>query len=71
MSSPVDAIVLEYYLGLMDGAVAADEIRRVRPQLPIVMAADPLELPRGTLKSVDAFVDRSDGSFCGPRFISC
>jgi CheY-like chemotaxis protein len=61
-SCSVDAVVLEYYVGLMDGSVVADEIRRVRPQLPIVMVADPLELPRGTLNSVDALVDRSDGA---------
>jgi DNA-binding response OmpR family regulator len=61
MSTPVDAIVLEYYLGLLDGAVIADEIRRVRPTVPIVMLADHLELPDGALKSVDAVVTKSDG----------
>lgn len=62
MSGPVDAVVLEYYLGLMDGAVVAEEIRRVRPHLPIVMVANPRELPSGALKSVDTLVDKSDGS---------
>ena len=61
MSRPVDAVVLEYYLGLLDGTVVADEIRHVRPQIPIVMVADPQELPQGALKSVDALVDKSDG----------
>ncbi len=62
MSHPVDAVVLEYYLGLLDGAVVADEIRRVRPHLPIVMVADPLELPAEALKSVNTLVDKSDGA---------
>jgi two-component system nitrogen regulation response regulator NtrX len=62
MSRPVDAIVLEYYLGLLDGAVIADEIKRVRPTIPIVMLADHLELPDGALKSVDAVVTKSDGA---------
>jgi DNA-binding response OmpR family regulator len=62
MSAPVDAVVLEYYLGLMDGAVVAGEIRRVRPQLPIVMVADPEVLPREALKSVDTLVDKADGA---------
>jgi len=44
---PVDAIVLEYRLGLLDGAVVAAEIRKVKPQLPIVMLTDHLELPEG------------------------
>ena len=65
MSRPVDAVVLEYYLGLLDGAVVADEIRHVRPQIPIVMVADPQELPQGALKSVDTLVDKSDG----PHFL--
>ena len=59
-SRPVDAIVLEYQLGLLDGAVIADEIRQVRPKLPIVMLADNTELPDGALQSVDALVPRSD-----------
>jgi DNA-binding response OmpR family regulator len=46
-SQPVDAIVLEYHLGLLDGAVVAAEIRKAKPQLPIVMLADHLDLPEG------------------------
>jgi CheY-like chemotaxis protein len=65
MSRPVDAIVLEYHLGLLDGAVVAAEIKKVKPQLPIVMLADDLELPEGALKSVDALVTKSDG----PHFL--
>lgn len=62
MSRPADAVVLEYYLGLLDGAVVADEIRRARPELPIIMVADPMELPREALKSVDTLVDKSAGA---------
>jgi DNA-binding response OmpR family regulator len=65
MSRPVDAIVLEYHLGLMDGAVIAHEIKQVRPAVPIVMLADHMELPDGALKSVDALVTKCDG----PHFL--
>ena len=65
VSKPVDAVVLEYYLGLLDGATVADEIKKVRPRLPIVMLAESLELPEGALKSVDALVTGADG----PRFL--
>jgi CheY-like chemotaxis protein len=65
VSKPVDAVILEYYWGLLDGAAIADEIKRVRPRLPIVMLAESLELPEGALKSVDALVTSSDG----PRFL--
>ena len=62
MTRPVDAIVLEYNLGLLDGATVATEIKKVKPQLPIVMLADQLELPDGALKSVDALVTKADGA---------
>lgn len=62
MSRSVDAIVLEYHLGRLDGAVVASEIKKVKPQVPIVMLADHLELPQGALKSVDALVTKSDGA---------
>ena len=62
MARSVDAIVLEYNLGLMDGAVVATEIKKAKPQVPIVMLADDLELPDGALKSVDAIVTKADGA---------
>jgi CheY-like chemotaxis protein len=65
VSKPVDAVVLEYHLGLLDGPAVADEIRRIRPRLPIVMLAESLELPKGALKSVDALVTNCDA----PRFL--
>jgi DNA-binding NtrC family response regulator len=61
MSRPVDAIVLEYHLGLLDGLTIASEIKRVRPELPVVMLADSVELPGGALKSIDAIAAKSDG----------
>jgi DNA-binding response OmpR family regulator len=65
MSRPWDAIVLEYHLGLLDGAAVAAEIKQVQPKVPIVMLTDHLELPDGALKSVDALVAKSDG----PHFL--
>ena len=60
MSRSVDAIVLEYHLGLLNGEVVA-EIKRVKPQLPIVMLADHPDLPARAMQSVDAVVIKSDG----------
>ena len=62
MSRPVDAIVLDYHLGFLDGATIADEIKQVRPEVPIVMLTDHLELPYGALNSVDALVTKQDGA---------
>jgi CheY-like chemotaxis protein len=59
-SRPVDAIVLEYNLGLLDGSVIATEIKQVRPTIPIVMVAEHSDLPDGALQSVDVLVSTSD-----------
>jgi len=56
----VDAVVLEYHLGLLNGSVVATEIKQVRPDVPIVMLAEPAELPAGALQGVDALVPKSD-----------
>ena len=61
-TQPVDAIVLDYHLGLLDGLVVANEIKRVRPTVPIVMLADNLDFPDGALRSIDALVTRADGA---------
>jgi DNA-binding response OmpR family regulator len=61
-SRHVDAIVLEYRLGLLDGSLIAAEIKQVRPEAPIIMLIDHLELPDGALKSVDALATKSDGA---------
>jgi CheY-like chemotaxis protein len=65
MSQPVDAVVLDYGMGLLNGAVVAAEIKKVNPQVPIVMLVDSVELPEDALKSVDALVTTSDG----PHFL--
>ena len=61
-TQPVDAIVLDYHLGLLDGLVVANEIKRVQPTVPIVMLADNLDFPDGALRSIDALVTRADGA---------
>jgi len=65
MSQPVDANVLDYRLGLLDGGVVAAAIKKVKPQVPIVMLAEDMELAYDALKSADALVAKSDG----PHFL--
>jgi CheY-like chemotaxis protein len=59
-SRPVDAIVIEYHPGVVNGLVMAAEIKQVRPKVPIVMLGKHAELPDGALKFVDALVSTSD-----------
>jgi DNA-binding response OmpR family regulator len=61
LSRPVDAIVFDSKLCLSDGNALAAEMKRVQPQLPIVMLADNVELPDDALKFVNALVAKSDG----------
>ncbi len=61
MSRAVDAIVLDYHLGLLDGGTVAAEIKRIKPEMPIVMLASGLELPVSALSWVDALVPKTDG----------
>lgn len=61
-SQPVDAVVLDYHLGLLDGPCVANEIKQVRPTIPIVMQTDDLELPDGALNSVDALETKPAGA---------
>jgi DNA-binding response OmpR family regulator len=60
MSGPVDAIVLDHHLGLLDGGMVAAEIKKVKPEMPIVMLAHGLELPVSALSWVDALVPNAD-----------
>lgn len=64
-SRPVDAVVLDYGVSIVNGTVVAAEIKKVNPQVPIVMLADSVDLPGDALKSVDALVAKSDG----PHFL--
>jgi len=59
-SRPVDAIVLQYHPGVLNGSVVAAEIKQVRPKVPIVMLGEHAELPDSALKFVDALVSTSD-----------
>jgi CheY-like chemotaxis protein len=51
----IDCVVLDYRMPVMDGAEVAREIRRTRPNLPIVMFSGfPQEIPSPVRALVDA-----------------
>src|SRR5258707_9815847 len=54
ISLSVDAVVLDCELSFLPGAAVAAEMKKVKPQLPIVMLTDHLQLTDSTLKPVDA-----------------
>jgi CheY-like chemotaxis protein len=53
---PVDVVVVDYFMPEMNGQEVAIEMRRLRPQAPIIMLSGAVEIPEQVLESVDAFV---------------
>lgn len=56
----VAAVVLDYHMPEMNGHEVATEIKRLRPQLPIVMVSSDDWIPEHTLSMVDAFVPKDE-----------
>jgi DNA-binding response OmpR family regulator len=61
VSQPVDAVVVEHGPPSLDGTAVARAIKNLRPEMPIIMLADHMELPATALESVDALVVKGDG----------
>ncbi len=53
---PVDVVVLDYLMPEMNGREVAIEMKRLKPQTPIIMLSASVDVPRQVLKLVDAFV---------------
>jgi DNA-binding response OmpR family regulator len=57
----VDVVILDYKMPDMDGESVARELRRLRPQLPIIMYSGVLEkIPARVLELVDEFVSKQE-----------
>ena len=52
----VDVVIVDYFMPEMNGQEVAIEMRRLRPQAPIIMLSGAADIPEQVLKSVDAFV---------------
>ncbi len=52
----VDVVILDYFMLAMNGQEVAMEIRRLRPQAPIILLTEGLGVPEQTLNLVDALV---------------
>ena len=52
----VDVVIVDYYMPEMNGQEVAIEMRRLRPEAPIIMLSAALDVPEQALKVVDAFV---------------
>jgi CheY-like chemotaxis protein len=52
----VDVVIVDYFMPGMSGPEVAIEMRRLRPQAPIIMLSAAVDIPEQALKLVDAFV---------------
>lgn len=52
----VDVVIVDYFMPEMNGQEVAIEMRRLRPQAPIIMLSGAADVPEQALKWVDAFI---------------
>ena len=52
----VDVVIVDYFMPEMNGQDVAIEMRRLRPQAPIIMLSGAVEVPEQVLRCVDAFI---------------
>ncbi|MGD0510086.1 MAG: response regulator [Terriglobales bacterium] len=56
----VAAVIVDYHMPDMNGHELATEIKRLRPQVPIVMVSSDDGIAEQVLKVVDAFVSKNE-----------
>jgi two-component system cell cycle sensor histidine kinase/response regulator CckA len=52
----IDVVIVDYFMPAMNGQQVAIEMKRLRPQAPIIMLSGALDVPEQTLKWVDTFI---------------
>jgi CheY-like chemotaxis protein len=52
----VDVVIVDYFMPEMNGQDVAKEMKRLRPQAPIIMLSGAVEVPKQVLQCVDAFI---------------
>jgi CheY-like chemotaxis protein len=56
----VDLVVLDFYMPGLDGGQVAAEMRRRRPQVPIIFLSAYFSLPPAALELANAFITKGD-----------
>jgi CheY-like chemotaxis protein len=56
----VAAVIVDYHMPEMNGHDVATEIKRLTPQVPIIMLSSDEEIPEHALNVVDAFVSKNE-----------
>jgi CheY-like chemotaxis protein len=58
---PVDLVVLDYAMPGMHGGAVASEMRRRRPEVPIILLSAYINLPAEVIQIVDCSILKGDG----------
>jgi len=59
-SHPVDLVLIDYHMPGMNGDVVAEHIKASQPDIPIAILSADEALPESALKSIEAFVSKSE-----------
>jgi len=59
-SKPVSGVILDYFMPEMDGAEVAAEMKRMKPEVPILMLSAYFSLPKSALQNVNAFITKGE-----------
>jgi CheY-like chemotaxis protein len=61
VAADVDLVLLDYYMPHMDGGQVASEMKRTKPQIPVIMVSASLECFETVRGKVDSFVSKGYG----------
>src|SRR5439155_25296666 len=59
-SEQVDAVIVDYLMPEMNGGQVAEQIRNIRPGIPILMLSGCLEIPASVVAIVDACISKAE-----------
>src|SRR6266851_4800792 len=59
-SNAIDAVILDYQMPEMNGELVAAEMKRTKPQIPILMLSGWVSVPQSAREAVDEFVAKGD-----------
>jgi CheY-like chemotaxis protein len=59
-SHPIDLVLLDYHMPAMNGNVIAERMKASQPDVRIAILSGDVGLPASALKSVEAFVSKSE-----------
>ncbi|HXY02310.1 MAG TPA: response regulator [Terriglobales bacterium] len=62
LSNPVDAVVLDYQMPEINGAVVAAEMKRINSLVPIMLLSAFCPLQKSKMRAVDSFLSKSQPS---------